>query len=167
MAPRQWPAQSVDVVNFEHEENSGRLTVLSSAVLVGVIAAEEDIRLVAVDDLGEPANGLASGSVAEVLLVDGRRVAPAEDVVASLTTDGESLVKAVPDVLVLSSIAGSVDGVLVNRTGVPSGEGSSRRVSSDGDGSSLAGNERGGRDSRSSKEHERCEASHCGGWWSN
>lgn len=87
--------------------------------------------------------------------------------VAGLTADGESLVKTVPDVLVLSSVARSVDGVLVDRAGVPSGGGSSRRVSSDGDGSSLASNERGGRDSHSSKKHKRCEASHCGGWWSN
>lgn len=80
-------------------------TILSGAVLVRVIAAEKDISLIAVDNLGEPANRLASGGIAEVLLVNGRRVAPAEDVVASLTAEGDSLVKSIPDVLVLSGIA--------------------------------------------------------------
>ena len=144
-----------------------RLTILSRAVLVRVVAAEENIGLVAFDDLGEPANWLASRSVAEVLLVDRRGVAPAKDVVAGLTAESDRLVKSVPDVLVLSDIAGGVNGVLVNRSGVPSAASSSCSVSSDSDGGSLTGDNGRGRDSCSSEEHKRCEAGHCGEWWSN
>lgn len=143
------------------------LTVLSSAVLVGVVAAEEHIGLVAFDDLGEPAYGLASWSIAEVLLIDRRRVTPAKDMVAGLPAESDGLVKTVSDILVLSSIAGGVDGILVNRSSVPGAASSSGRVSSDSDGGGLAGNKRRGRDSHRSEEHKRCEASHCGEQWSD
>lgn len=135
---------------------------MSSAVLVRVVAAEEDTRFVAIDDLGEPADGLTSGSVTEVLLVDLRRVAPAENVVASLTADGNGLVKTVPDVGMLGRVAGRVNRVVVDGTSIPGGSGRGHSGSGDGDGSSLTRNKRGGRDSRSSSEQKRGEASHCG-----
>jgi hypothetical protein len=42
-------------------------------------------------------------------------------VVTSLTADGDCLLKTVSDVLVLSGIAGSVDGKLGNGTNIPGG----------------------------------------------
>jgi len=137
-----------------------------AAVAVDVVAAEEDARLVAVNDLGEPAERLAGGRVAEVLLVDGRRVAPAEDVVARLPADRDGLVKTVLDVGPLGGVAGCVDGVLSHGAGVPCGvHGRSRgrncnshhlRLTS----LVLAGEQRVGDGSRSSKEHERGVSDH-------
>jgi hypothetical protein len=81
-------------------------------------------------------------------------------VVTSLTADGEGFLKTVPDILVLSSIAGGVDGKLRNGTGIPGG-GSGFGRSSDCDGGRLACRKRGSSHDGGSKEHQRCKASHC------
>jgi tRNA U54 and U55 pseudouridine synthase Pus10 len=105
-----------------------------TAVAIDVVASEENIRLVAVDDLGEPPKRLTRRRVAKVLLEDLGRVAPAKNVVACLTADGEGLVETVLNVCVLGSIARCVDGVLMHRAGVPGCRGSGRCGSSYSDG---------------------------------
>lgn len=92
-----------------------------STVTIDVVAAEEDIRLVAVDDLGEPPERLASGRVAKVLLVDVGGVTPAENVVACLPAEKHRLLEALGDVGMLGSVAGGVDGVAVHGAGIPCG----------------------------------------------
>ena len=131
-----------------------------STVAIGVIAAEESAGLVTVGNLGEPTERLASGLVAKVLLVDGRRVAPAQDVVACLSADGNGLVQTLADVGPLGGIAGGMDGVLGDDTSVPSSAGSSRSRNSHGGCALLAREKRVGNSSRSSKEHERGVGNH-------
>lgn len=132
------------------------------AVAVNVVAAEEDARLVAVGNLGEPTKGLTSGSFAKVLGVDLGVVAEAEDVVAGMADDGHCLIETLLNHATLGSVARSVDGELVNSTGVPScGSRSSLGGVGDGD-SCLARGKRSGHGDGGSKEHEsRGTSSHC------
>ena len=132
------------------------------AVTVNVVAAEEDARLVAVGNLGEPTKGLTSGSLAKVLGVDLGVVAEAEDVVAGMADDGHCLIETLLNHATLGSVARSVDGELVNSTGIPScGSRSSLGGVGDGD-SCLAEGKRSGHGGGSSKEHEsRDTSSHC------
>jgi hypothetical protein len=134
-----------------------------TAVTIDIVASEENIRLVTVDDLGEPPKRLTRRRVAKVLLEDLGRVTPAEDVVACLTADGEGLVETLLNVRVLSGIARCVNGVLTHRAGVPGCRGSGRCGSSYSDSHRvLTRNKRRGKDCRSSKEHERGDTSnHC------
>lgn len=90
-----------------------------AAVSVNVVAAEENICLVAINDLGEPSDWLARGRIAEVLLVDGRRVAPTKNVIAGLLAECDSLLESVADVRPLSGIARSVNRVVVDSASVP------------------------------------------------
>jgi hypothetical protein len=48
-SPRQWPAQPVNV-SFEHTRKGLSKLTLKSTVAVGVVAAEEDVVWVSVDD---------------------------------------------------------------------------------------------------------------------
>ena len=72
--------------------------------------------------------------------------------VTSLAADRECLLKTVSDVLVLSGIAGSVDGKLRNGTSIPGGGNGSGR-SSDRDGGRLANRKRGSSYNCGPKEH--------------
>lgn len=123
------------------------------AVAIGVVATEKDICLVAVDNLCVPANGLTSWRFTKVLLVDLRGVAPAEDVITSLATDGNGLVQSLPDVCALGGIAGPVDRILIDSASVPSRSGGGSSSLSDGD-CCLTRSKRTGKGSRSSKEHK-------------
>ena len=91
------------------------------AVAVNVIASEENARLVAVGDLGVPADWLTGGRVAKVFCVDLGLVAPAEDVVAGMTGKDDCLVKTFLEHRALSSIARCMDGEAVDSTRVPCG----------------------------------------------
>ena len=132
------------------------------AVAVNVVAAEEDSRLVAVGNLGEPTKRLTSGSFAKVLGVDLGVVAVAENMVAGMADDGQCLIETLLDHATLGSVARSVDGELVNSTGIPScGSRSSLGGVGDRDGS-LARGKRSSHGGGGSKEHEsRGTSSHC------
>jgi hypothetical protein len=134
-----------------------------TAVAIDVVTSEENIRLVTVDDLGEPPKRLTRRRVAKVLLEDLGRVTPTENVIACLTADSECLVETLLDVRVLGSIARCVNGVLTHRASVPGCRGSGRCGSSYSDSHRvLTRSKRRGKDCRSSKEHERGDTSnHC------
>lgn len=111
-----------------------RKNVLTSlpAVPVRIVAAEQNTSLITINELAEPTQWLASGSITEVLLVDLGGVAPSQDVVACLTADGHSLLEAVADVGTLGSIAGRMDGVLSDGAGVPCPGSAHRSVGASG-----------------------------------
>lgn len=137
-----------------------RIYTRLSTIAIRVVAAEESSSLVTIGDLGEPTERLTSGLVAKVLLVDGGRVAPAENVVACLSADGHGLVQALADVGLLGGIAGGMNGVLIDRSSVPSSAGSSGCGDSDSGCALLAREERVSNSSRSPKEHERRVGNH-------
>jgi hypothetical protein len=134
-----------------------------TAVSVDVVAPEQGACFVAVGDLAEPAQGLARGRVAKVLLVDGRRVAPAQDVVACLAADGDGFLEALFDVRFLGCVARRVDRVVVYGAGVPGG--ALGRGGGDGDGGGgllLAGEEGVGEGRGSAEEDEGSVCDHDG-----
>jgi hypothetical protein len=153
----------MESVNPAYERNTSDLPTFVVAVSVDVVASEEDIRLVAVDNLCEPSQRLASGRLAEVLLVDLGLVAPAKDMVSSLTGDGQGLLESVVNIQTLRRVARSVDEEVVDGTSIPYIRGSSRRSGRGSGGwSALARNERRSKNGRSCKEHERRDTgSHC------
>lgn len=85
------------------------LTILSCAILVGVVATEDDTRLVAIDEPVVPASGLCGGGLAEVLGVVGGAVAKSLDVVTSVGGKNLSLGQSLTEPCPLGGIARLVD----------------------------------------------------------
>jgi hypothetical protein len=132
-----------------------------ATVAVDVVTSEQSARLVAIGNLAVPSERLACACVAKVLLVDCRRVTPAENVVASVSAEGDGLLQSLLEEGFLSDIAGTVNRVFGDHTGIPSSVG--RSCSSDSDSSSyilLAREERIGDSNRSSKKHKRSVCDH-------
>jgi hypothetical protein len=132
-----------------------------ATVAVDVVTTEQSARLVAIGDLAVPSERLPCACVAKVLLIDCRRVTPAENVVASVPTKGDGLLQSLLEESFLSDIAGSVNRVFGDYAGIPSSAG--RSCSSYGDSSScilLARKERIGDSDRSSKKHKRSVCDH-------
>jgi hypothetical protein len=89
------------------------------AVAVDVVTTEENIRLVAIGNLREPSEWFTGRRIAKVLLVDGRGVAPSQNMIASLSADGDRFLQALLEICALSGVAGSVDGIVMHCTSVP------------------------------------------------
>lgn len=89
-----------------------RLTVLGHAVLIRVVAAEENVRLVCAHNTVKPANGSRCRAISEVLLNQLRLVSKSEQVVTSVLGELLSLVQSLLELGAKSGVARVVDGVL-------------------------------------------------------
>lgn len=81
LLPRQWPAHSTIVSHILISRPWDKLTILSSAVLVRIIATEQHTRPVGVDNTIIPTNRRSSRSVTKVLLLELRLISPSEEMV--------------------------------------------------------------------------------------
>jgi hypothetical protein len=127
-----------------------------TTVSVDVIATEQSARFVAIGNLAVPSERLACACIAKVLLVDCRRVTPAENVVASVLAEGDGLLQSLLEKGFLGGIAGSVDRVFGDHAGIPSSASGSYRSYSDSSSCILLAREERVRDSnRSSEKHKR------------
>lgn len=125
------------------------------AITVNIVTSEENARLVAVGNLGVPANWLTGGRVTKVFCVDLRLVAPAKDMVAGMTGKYNCLVKTLLEHRALSSIARCMDGEAIDGAGVPCGRThSDLRAFAGGDGEGVAWSDRSSHDGGGSKEHK-------------
>lgn len=113
LAPRQWPAQPFRGSQYEGEKGRGverGHTVLRGAVLVGVVAPEENISSIGGDDAIEPANGGGGGVVAKVFLDERGLEAVEEEVGLGLLGELDGLVEGAGELVVEGGVAGGVDG---------------------------------------------------------
>lgn len=110
--PRQWPAQPINermLADWEHVLQDSQVvwshTVLGRAVLVGVVATEDDALLVGSDNTVIPANGAGRRAIAKVLHDKVGGVAECKQVVSGMLGKLDSLIEGSLELSTESAVA--------------------------------------------------------------